>query len=98
MFLITKNGEIKIKVDSEILVKGAPVFYGKSKAVEINGYTVKNISGSVAIIPKNGNGDRASIIGKIVRFQGIRPVVQFGEGDEITLNNPKEDILKVIQT
>lgn len=92
MFLTTENGEMEIKVDDEVFVKGTPVNYKGLAAVEINGYNSKNIFDNTAVILNDKNkkviNGEIFVKGKVVVFQGVRPVVQFiGDSRKITLNN-----------
>lgn len=104
MHIIIGSGEeAKIEIGSEILVEGIPVIDNSLIAVKINGYDIKNVYSNIAVALNNedseGLKNEKSVIGKVVRFQGINKlIVQFtGDLREINLND-SSDILKVIKT
>jgi len=99
---IRREEEAKIEIGSEILVEGIPVIDNSLMAIKIDGYDIKDIFSNIAVALNNENSegvkDEKSVIGKVIRFQGINKlIVQFtGDFREINLNNPN-DILKVIK-
>ena len=101
MFLTIKRGEIKIEKGDKILIEGTLVNDKGLMAIKINGYDSKDVFSDTVIALNNKDSkkikDETSVIGEIVEFQGVRPVVQFiDDPRKITLNNP-DDILKVIK-
>jgi len=98
MFLTTENGEIKIRVGSEIFVSCLIANKkGTALTVEINGYCNGAINPKITLDHgiSIGNcfqiGKKIPVSFEVVGFQGIRPVLQFPDDNRrITLNNIKD--------